>query len=284
MEEKRIKKPAPGGGKKKRKKKKKKQQGFSFMKLGGSLRRGGAVIRRYSTGAFKSFDDFTTGEDQDKVSELLLKRFAWLRRIKFSAFVLVSVVALALLIMFFNNNSIAVEEKTVSIAGLSADFEGYRIALISDLHGQEFGNSQASLLRSINGVKYDLMIMAGDMVGKKGNAAPLYELLDGLTSSAPVYFIAGDSDPGPLLDEPRDTEGTLEQFVLEDWVLGAIDHGAIWCWPATIAAAAGSCPGWARSISPRSKRRGTAGCPIRRWSRASGCWAASTSTPPVGWA
>lgn len=228
MEEKRIKKPAPGGGKKKRKKKKKKQQGFSFMKLGGSLRRGGAVIRRYSTGAFKSFDDFTTGEDQDKVSELLLKRFAWLRRIKFSAFVLVSVVALALLIMFFNNNSIAVEEKTVSIAGLSADFEGYRIALISDLHGQEFGNSQASLLRSINGVKYDLMIMAGDMVGKKGNAAPLYELLDGLTSSAPVYFIAGDSDPGPLLDEPRDTEGTLEQFVLEDWVLGAIDHGAIY--------------------------------------------------------
>ena len=227
MEEKKIKKPAPGGPKKKRKKKKHKQ-GFSFMKLSGSLRRGGAVIRRYSAGAFKTFDDFATGEDQDGLTQTLLRRFAWLKRIKFSAFVLVSVVALALLIMFFNNSSIDVEEKTVSIAGLSADFEGYRIALISDLHGQEFGNSQASLLRSINGVKYDLMIMAGDMVGKKGNVAPLYELLDGLTSSAPVYFIAGDSDPGPLLDEPRDTEGTLEQFVLEDWVLGAIDHGAIY--------------------------------------------------------
>ena len=229
MEEKKIKKPAGGNKKKKSKKgKRKKQQGFSFMKLRGGLSKGGAMIRRYSTGAFKTFDDFTTGEDQDKMAELLLQRFSWLRRIKFSAFVLVSVVALVLLIMVFNNNSIVVEQKTISIAGLSADFEGYRIALISDLHGQEFGNSQASLLRSINGVKYDLMIMAGDMVGKKGNAEPLYHLLDGLTSSAPVYFIAGDSDPGPLLDEPRETEGTIEQFVLEDWVLGAIDHGAIY--------------------------------------------------------
>ena len=225
MEEKKIKKPVPNGKKKKRKKKK---QGFSFMKLGSGLRKGGAMVRRYSTGAFKTFDDFATGENPGKLAQNVLNRFAWLRRIKFSAFILVSVVVLVLLIMFFNNSSIVVEEKTISIAGLSSDFEGYRIALISDLHGQEFGDSQASLLRSINGVKYDIMIMAGDMVGKKGNAQPLYDLLDGLTSSSPVYFIAGDSDPGPLLDEPRDTEGTIEQFVLEDWVLGAIDHGAIY--------------------------------------------------------
>ena len=107
MEEKKIQKPAPGGPKKKRKKKKQKQ-GFSFMKLSGSLRRGGAVIRRYSAGAFKTFDDFATVEDQDGLTQTLLRRFAWLRRIKFSAFVLVSVVALALLIMFFNNSSIDV--------------------------------------------------------------------------------------------------------------------------------------------------------------------------------
>ena len=70
MEEKKIKKPAPGGPKKKRKKKKQKQkQGFSFMKLSGSLRRGGAVIRRYSAGAFKTFDDFATGEDQDGLTQ-----------------------------------------------------------------------------------------------------------------------------------------------------------------------------------------------------------------------
>ncbi len=226
MEEKKVKKTPPS--KKKKKKSKKKQKPLAFMKLRGGLRKGGAMVKRYSSSAFKTFDAFTTGEDQGQVEQLVLKRFAWLRKVKFSGFLVLSLAALLLLIFVFNNNSIVIEEKTVSIAGLSADFEGYRIALIADLHGQEYGEKQASLLRSINSVSYDLMIMAGDMVGKKGNAQPMYDLLDGMTSGAPVYFIAGDSDPGPLLEEPRETEGTIEQFVLEDWVLGTMDHGAIY--------------------------------------------------------
>lgn len=225
-ENKKTKTPPPAH--KKKKKSRRKKQNASFIKLRGGLSRGGAMIKRYGSSAFKTFDSFTTGEDQGQVEQLVLKRFAWLKKVKFSGFLLISLALLMLLIFVFNNNSIVVEKKTISIAGLSADFEGYRIMLISDLHGQEFGEKQASLLRSINAEKYDLMIMAGDMVGKGGDAQPLYDLLDGLSSGADVYFIAGDSDPGPLLDEPRETEGTIEQFVLEDWVLGAMQHGAIY--------------------------------------------------------
>ena len=41
-----------------------------------------------------------------------------------------------------------------------------------------------------------------------------------------MYFICGDSDPGPYVDTPRDITGTLSQIVLEDWILGAIERGA----------------------------------------------------------
>ena len=41
-----------------------------------------------------------------------------------------------------------------------------------------------------------------------------------------VYFICGDSDPGPFVSTPRSITGTLSQIVLEDWILGAIERGA----------------------------------------------------------
>lgn len=211
---------------KKKSKPKDANQNVTFMKLGRGLRRGGATVTRYSKRLFTGFNDFTSGKNDEKIADFVKKRVSWANRVSFSGFVVGSIALLAVMLLLLNNTSIQVEEKTISIAGLSSDFEGYRIVLLSDLHGREYGDEQASLLRSLNALKYDMMILAGDMVGRGGNAEPLYHLLSGKTSSAPVYFIAGDSDPGPLVAEPREAEGTLENFVLEDWILGAIDRGA----------------------------------------------------------
>jgi len=203
-------------------------QNVTFMRLRRGIRRGGATVTRYSRRLFSGFNDFTAGKHDEKISEFVRRRMSWTQKMRFSGFVVASLALLGLMLLLFNNSSIRVEEKTISIAGLSGDFEGYRIVLLSDLHGREYGDGQASLLRSLNGLKYDMMILAGDMVGQSGRAAPLYHLLEGRTSSAPVYFIAGDSDPGPLLEEPRDATGALEDFVLADWILGAIDRGAVY--------------------------------------------------------
>ena len=202
------------------------KQSTTFIKLGRGLRRGGATVKRYSKSLLTGFTDFTEGKHDEQINEFVKKRLSWAQKMRFSGFVVGSIVLLALMIMLFNNSSIQVEERTISIAGLSSDFEGYRIVLLSDLHGREYGDRQASLLRSLNTLSYNMMILSGDMVGEGGDAQPLYDLIDGKSSSAPVYFIAGDSDPGPLLKEPRDTTGLLQDFVLEDWILGMIQRGA----------------------------------------------------------
>ena len=212
--------------KRKKDKKQDAQRNLTFMKLSRGVRRGGATITRYSRRFFSGFTDFTAGKHDEKIDEFVKKRMTWLQKVRFSGFVVGSIALLILMLLLLNNSSIQVEEKTVSIAGLSGDFEGYRIVLLSDLHGREYGEKQATLLRSLNALKYDMMILAGDMVGRGGRAEPLYHLLEGKTSAAPVYFIAGDSDPGPLLSEPRDTSGQLENYVLEDWIIGAIQRGA----------------------------------------------------------
>ena len=138
--------------------------------------------------------------------------------------------ALALLLVlviyvYYDNNSIAVDEQTVNISGLDSNLVGFRALVISDLNGVMFGDGQAVLVNSLKSLKYDVALLAGDMVGKGGDSEPFLELVRQIGPSK-VYFIAGDCDPQPVLNAPRDIVGTLDQMVLNDWVVAAQELGA----------------------------------------------------------
>lgn len=132
------------------------------------------------------------------------------------------------LVFFLNSANLSVDEQPVTLMALSPDAEGYRILVLSDLNGKRFGDAQATLLREINSLSYDIVVCLGDMVGKDGDPEPFYELLEGLPASKKVYFICGDSDPGPYTSAVRGENAPLEELVLEDWILGAIERGAIY--------------------------------------------------------
>lgn len=171
------------------------------------------------------------------------------REIRFWPLIVLAVVVILIAMVFLNNSNVRVAEQQITIVGLSEDLEGYRLLVISDLNGKRFGDKQSALLRTINSISYNAVICLGDMVGSDGDPEPFYELLEGLPKSKPVYFICGDSDPGPFVETPRSITGTLSQLVLEDWILGAIERGAtyvdspvsltvgsskIWLTPATL--------------------------------------------------
>ena len=147
-------------------------------------------------------------------------------RLSFWPVFLVAIALLLVIMVFVQGGSLTVDEQEVTLVGLPEDLEGYRILLLSDLNGRRFGDEQATILREIGTLDYDAVFIVGDMVGRGGDPEPFYELLEGLPSSRPVYFIAGDSDPQPVLDTTRDITGTVEQMVLADWILGAIERGA----------------------------------------------------------
>lgn len=222
--------------KKKKQRKGGAQSGQTFMKLSRGLRSGSVQIKRYSKELAHRFNDYTQGKSDEKQEARFRSRLDRLfsrlhldilRGHGFVAFLLALAILLAAMLLLMNNSDIAVDKATLAIAGLSPDFEGYTILLMSDLQGQSMGDQQAKLLSVVNQQNYDIAILAGDMVGKKGDAQPLLDLLSGMTGGKPVYFIAGDSDPGPMLDEPRAlSSGTLEQFTLEDWIVQAEELGA----------------------------------------------------------
>lgn len=161
---------------------------------------------------------------RDSSQPLTIKGF----RLTFWRIFPVLLVLVILLVFFMNSANLSVDEQPVTLMALSPDAEGYRILVLSDLNGKRFGDAQATLLREINSLNYDIVVCLGDMVGKGGDPEPFYELLEGLPSSKKVYFICGDSDPGPYTSVARGENAPLEELVLEDWILGAIERGAIY--------------------------------------------------------
>ena len=140
---------------------------------------------------------------------------------------LIAIIAIIAMV-FLNNSNLNVANETLTVVGLSSDLEDYKILVISDLNGRRFGDEQSALLRTIGNLDYDAVFFLGDMVGRGGDPEPFYELLEGIPSSKEMFFICGDADPGPYVDTPRDITGTLSELVLEDWILGAIERGAVY--------------------------------------------------------
>ena len=139
------------------------------------------------------------------------------------AFVVIMITALLM-----NGSNLVSEQQQLTIMGVPSDLEGYKLLVLSDLNGRRFGDKQVTLLRQIEALDYDIVICLGDMVGKDGDPEPFYELLEGLPSRRQVYFICGDSDPGPYVASARGENAPLSELVLEDWILGAVERGAIY--------------------------------------------------------
>lgn len=143
------------------------------------------------------------------------------RRLVFFIF---SFLLLLLAVNFVCNQFVFVKSLTVPVKGLPAEFDGFTILQIADLKGASFGSRQQRLSGALGKRAYDAVVMTGDMLSEKGNAQPLYALIEALTGrdkNVPIYFIAGDRDPAPASSEYF-TGGSP----FAPWVLGAQQRGA----------------------------------------------------------
>jgi hypothetical protein len=104
----------------------------------------------------------------------------------------------------YDNQRFIVVEHELTLPRLPASFDGFRILLISDMHGSTFGERQERLVNAINRLDYDLIAFAGDMgnslYGTADPASPqaVLDLLDGLTDKTYVFWVDGNWGPYAL--------------------------------------------------------------------------------------
>ncbi len=126
------------------------------------------------------------------------------------------ILLLAVLILFADSNMrIVTTEYEIASPDLPAQFDGYRIAVVSDMH--ESYSSERGLVYFISAVraaKPDIIAVLGDMVTSPGKSGYVHQIISALAEVAPVYFVTGNhdwayGDATELLSAVKNAGGTL---------------------------------------------------------------------------
>lgn len=107
--------------------------------------------------------------------------------------------------------------------------EGYRIALISDLHlGTTFGLDELrQYAEDISNTEPDLVILCGDIVDEGTSLEWIQEampILGSIESSFGVYYVYGNHDNATYTENPRFTPSQLSEALLQAQIQILVDE------------------------------------------------------------
>ena len=129
---------------------------------------------------------------------------------------------LAALFLRWDNTALQTTYFDPAFADLPEGFDGCRIAVLSDLHGAEFGENNQELFTAVAQESPDYIVYLGDLEDHyRGPAAGYAETVAaGLTAIAPTYYVTGNHEWGigdvPALKETLAAHGVSalsNQFV-----------------------------------------------------------------------
>ena len=95
----------------------------------------------------------------------------------------------------YENNSIQTTRQTYSNSKIPAEFDGFKIVQVSDLHNKNFGQDQKTLLSKVRTEKPDAIFITGDLVDRrKYNLETAMTFIKGAVQIAPVYYVSGNHE------------------------------------------------------------------------------------------
>ena len=123
----------------------------------------------------------------------MAKRYGKPNRRLSAVFFLLAVILGAI---FWGNASIQTELFTFTSAELPASFDAFRAAVLTDLHGAEFGKNNETLLAAVTAQSPDAIFLVGDLVDENTQDAADYaaHLGAALNAIAPTYYVTGNHE------------------------------------------------------------------------------------------
>lgn len=110
-------------------------------------------------------------------------------------FIIVFSLAAVSIFLWWQANGLGITYIEHSSWKLPIEFDGFRIAQVSDLHNKTFGKGSSSLLALLSKEAPDIIVITGDLVDRRRpdiNAA--MEFIYGAVAIAPVYYVSGNHE------------------------------------------------------------------------------------------
>lgn len=117
-----------------------------------------------------------------------------MRRFIAKLFKFVLIAALLVGFWHYQNNTVQTEVFTVASERLPAAFEGFRIAVITDLHGRSFGEGNEKLIAAAAASEPDIIALVGDIADERTDLSILAPLCGALTDIAPCFYVTGNHE------------------------------------------------------------------------------------------
>lgn len=115
---------------------------------------------------------------------------------KYTYFIILSTVIVFLIIWIAYSNTV-LEINTINIESkhLPTEFNGFRIAQISDLHNAEFGNNNSKLISMLKQVDADIIVITGDVIDSRRTDVDIAILFaEQAVEIAPTYYVNGNHE------------------------------------------------------------------------------------------
>lgn len=111
-------------------------------------------------------------------------------------FVTVLMLLFALVVWtIWGNVTVGVTSYTVTSNRLPHFFDGYKIAVVSDLHNAQFGNNNSQLVEKIKKEQPDMIAITGDFVDSDRTDIDIaIQFVSQLTEIAPCYYVTGNHE------------------------------------------------------------------------------------------
>ena len=115
---------------------------------------------------------------------------------KFIFLAVVSAVLIALVIWIaWGNTALELNTYTVTSSRLPKNFDGYRIAHVSDLHNAEMGESNEKLLSMLREADPDMIAITGDLIDSRNTDVEIaLQFVQEAMKIAPCYYVSGNHE------------------------------------------------------------------------------------------
>lgn len=143
------------------------------------------------------------------------------QRLKSSKTVKIFIISLFCLMIIFlgwniyQNQHIYINEVTIKSDALPADFQGYKIVQVSDLHNAEFGENNQDLLLAIKDCSPDIIVITGDIVDSwKTDVEIARTFVNNASEIATVYYVTGNHEARVNVEDEIDNIPLNENVVV----------------------------------------------------------------------
>lgn len=124
-----------------------------------------------------------------------------------------------IMLVAYHNTQLKLTKKTLVTKRLPRNFDGLKIAVISDLHKKSFGKDNYRLIDTVKSASPDIIIFPGDLISRfETTVKSQTKLISALSKIAPVYYTYGNHE----VDADREIRDEIKKLPMTTLLNGAV--------------------------------------------------------------